>query len=697
MLRNLLAVTALLVALPAAARPPVAARYPQTTTLHGEQRRDDYAWMRERDDPAVIAHLEAENRHTDAVMKPTEKLQEALYAEMLGRIQETDLSVPYRKRGYHYYSRTEKGLQYPIHARKQGNLEAPESVTLDLNRLAEGKKFMSVGEYEVSDDDRLLAYSTDDRGFRQYTLRIRDLGTGQDLPEAIPRVTTAAWAADGKTLFYATETEDSKRSNRVFRHVLGEPVEKDALVYEEKDEHFSVYVWRTADQKYVMLSIGSLTSGEVRVLPADRPTAEPMVLVARVPEVEVDADHGGGAFYIKIHDTGRNGRLVTVPDDDPRRERWTEIVPHREDVIVEGFKVFARHLVRAERSDAQPRLVVRELASGAEHVIDQPEPVHGVFFSANPEYDTGVLRFAYASFTTPMSVHDYDMATRQRTLLKQQPVLGGYDGSRYASERIHAVAADGTRIPVSVVYKKGTRRDGKSPCLLLGYGSYGAPMGVSFDSNRISYLDRGVIVALAHIRGGGDLGKRWHDEGRMMKKMNTFTDFIAVAEHLVKQRYTSRDRLVAVGGSAGGLLMGAVANLRPDLFKAIVAHVPFVDVLNTMLDPRLPLTVAEFEEWGNPKVKAQYDYIKQYSPYDNVAARRYPAMLVKTGLHDSQVMYWEPAKWVAKLRALKRDRNPLLLKVNMGAGHGGSSGRYDKLREIAFDAAFVLTQVGIRR
>ena len=677
--------------------PPVAKRYPQTSTLHGDTRRDDYAWMRERDDPAVRAYLEAENRYTDAVMKPTEAFQKALYDEMLGRIQETDLGVPYPMQGYHYYSRTEKGLSYPIYARKKGGLEAPEVVTLDLNKLAEGKKFMSLGEYTISDDSNLLAYTTDSVGFRQYTLRVRDLRTGEDRPEAIPRVTGAAWAADGKTLFYTVETEESKRSYRLYRHTLGEPIEKDVLVLEEKDEHFNVDVFRTTDLAYLIVQIGSLTSGEVRALRADRPLDEPKVLVARAPEVRVFADHGGGKFYIRISDTGRNGRLVVAPDDDPRKERWKELVPQRDDVIIENHKVFAGHLVRAERADAQPRMVVTDLKSGAEHTIAMSEPVHSVFFHVNAEFDTAKLRYSYTSFTTPVSVFEYDMASRERKLLKQQPVLGGYDPTRYQSERTHAVAPDGTRIPVSLVYLKGTKRDGRSPCLLGAYGSYGAPSSATFDSNRISYLDRGVVYALAHIRGGGDLGKRWHDEGRMMKKMNTFTDFIAVAEHLQKEKIAAKDKMVVVGGSAGGLLMGAVANLRPDLFKAVVAHVPFVDVLNTMLDDRLPLTVAEFEEWGNPKVAAEYAYMKQYSPYDNVAAKKYPAMLVKTSFHDSQVMYWEPAKWVARLRALKTDKNPLVLKVNMAAGHGGSSGRYDKLRESAFDAAFILGQMGITR
>lgn len=675
-----------------ALQPPVAERRTHVDTLHGEVRSDDYFWLREKSDPAVAAYLEAENAYAEQVLAPLAGLRETLYQEMLGRIKQTDLSVPYRDNGYFYYSRTEEGKQYPVIARKRGSLDAPEEVLLDVNRLAEGQSFMSVGYVEPSPDAQLLAYGTDSTGYRQYVLHVKDLRTGQLLDTRAERLRSVAWADDNRTLFYTVEHPVTKRAYQIYRHVLGTPTHE--LLYEEPDERFNLYVGRTSSDEYLLLHISSLTTSEVRYLRADDPAGEWRQVAPRVQDREYDVGHHGDSFYIRVNDTGRNFRLVKAPVTDPAERNWTEVIPHRDDVMLQGVQLFRNHMLAYERADALPRLVIHDLRNGGSHEVAFPEPVYSVFPTSNAEFDTNILRYAYQSFVTPSSVYDYDMDTRQATLLKQQEVLGGYDPTQYESERVWAVARDGTRVPVSLVYRKGTPRDGTAPMLLGGYGSYGASSNVSFSSNRLSLLDRGLIVGTAHIRGGGDLGQAWHDQGRMQHKINTFTDFIDVAEHLVKEGYTSSDRLVIEGGSAGGLLMGAVTNMRPDLFRAVIAHVPFVDVINTMLDETLPLTVGEFEEWGNPKIAEQYRWIRAYDPYTNVAARGYPAMLVKTSFNDSQVMYHEPAKWVAKLRAHKTDDNPLLFVTNMAAGHGGSSGRYDRLREIALDYAFMLWQVG---
>ncbi len=675
--------------------PPVAKKIPKVDTVHGDRRQDDYFWLRDKANPDVAAYLEAENAYTDAVLKPTEAFQDALYKEMLARIKETDEEVPYRKGGFFYYSRTEEGKQYPILCRKQASLDAPEQVTLDLNALAEGKKFMSLGAYVVTDDGRRLAYSTDDTGFRQYTLFVKDLASGETSAKVAEKVGSVAWAADGRTLFYTVEEEQTKRQYRLYRHAVGTTAHE--LVFEETDQAFNIGIYRTRSLKYLILGLGSLTTSEARVLPADQPAAEFQLLAPRVHDQEYDVDHHGEYFYIRVNDTGRNFRLVRTPVTSPGRQGWREVVPHRPEVMLEGADFFQHHYVLSERENGLQEFRVTDMRTGATHRIDFPEPAYSTAPAANPEFETTRFRYRYQSLVTPSSQFEYDLEKRTATLLKEQPVLGGYDRTQYTSERLFATAADGVKVPISIVYRKGLKRDGQAPLYLDGYGSYGIPMSVTFSSNRLSLLDRGVTFAIAHIRGGGDLGKPWHDDGRMAKKKNTFTDFIACAEHLVGERFTSPDRLVIEGGSAGGLLVGAVANMRPELFKAIVSKVPFVDVVNTMLDESLPLTVGEFEEWGNPKVKADYDYIKAYCPYTNLAARAYPAMLVKTSFNDSQVMYWEPAKYVAKLRTLKTDTHPLLLKTNMAAGHGGASGRYDFLREIALDYAFILGQVGVNR
>lgn len=676
------------------AKPPVAKKVEQVSTLHGERRVDQYAWLRDKGNPEVIAHLEAENAHADAVMAPLAPLQARLYDEMLGRIKQTDMSVPYRKGGYRYYSRTEDGKQYPIYCRQADRPDAPEEVLLDGNALSAGHPFWSLGAFAVSDDARWLAYATDTTGYRQYLLQVKDLKSGALVDWTRERVTSVAWAADNATIFFTTEDATTKRSDRLFRVHTGRLSEVTEL-YDETDERYSVGVGRTRSEAYVVLEIGSLTSSEVRVLPAATPTAAWTTIEGRRPDVEYDVDHRGDRFYIRVNDTGRNFRLVTAPVASPGRASWAELLPHRDAVMLQGVLLFQDFLVLYERENALPQVAIRPFDGGPAHRIAFPEAVYTVFPSNNPEFDTRALRYSYQSFVTPPSVYDYDMAARTATLLKRQEVLGGYDASLYASERVHATATDGTKVPVSVVYRKDTKRDGTAPLYLGGYGSYGISQNVTFSSSRVSLLDRGVVMAYAHIRGGGDLGKPWHDAGRMLNKKNTFTDFVAAAEYLLANKYGARERLVIEGGSAGGLLMGAVANMRPDLFKAVILQVPFVDVINTMLDESLPLTVAEFEEWGNPKNKAEYEYIRTYSPYDNVTARAYPAMLVKTSLNDSQVSFHEPAKYVARMRATRTDTNPLVFKVNMGAGHGGASGRFDRLREVAFDYAFMLWQMGV--
>jgi oligopeptidase B len=679
----------------AALRPPVAKKDPHVTKIHGDTLIDDYHWLRNKGTPEVESYLKAELAYAEAFMKPTEALQQKLYDEMLSRIQQTDIDVPFLDRGYYYYTRTKEGKQYPIYCRKKGSLEAPEEVILDVNQLAVGKPFMSVAGRIVSPDGNLLAYTTDETGFRQYTLHIKDLRTGQLGPEAIPRVTAAVWAEDSKTLLYGVEHPQTKRSYQIYRHVLGEA--KDELLYEEKDERFNVWVTKSRDRQILFIPSTSLTTSEVRYLPADRPTAEMKLIAPREQDHEYHVDHRPGEFWITTNDKGRNFRLVVADEKDPSRANWREVAAHREDVMLEGADLFKDFYVLLEREGGILYMRVTD-AAGKSHRIEFPEPAYLAVPNANREFDTKTYRFSYQSPITPQSIFDYDLATRERKLLKQMPVPGGYDPSRYRVEITQATAPDGVKVPMWLLFRKDVKADGSNPALLNGYGSYGAPMAAFFNGNVFSLVDRGVVYAMAYIRGGGELGKKWHDDGRMLKKRNTFTDFIAAAEHLIATKYTSSERLGIVGGSAGGLLMGAVTNMRPDLFKVVISQVPFVDVINTMLDPTLPLTVAEFEEWGNPKIEAEYRYIKTYSPYDNLEAKAYPTILVRSSYNDSQVMYWEPAKYVAKLRALKKDSNPLLFHINMEpAGHGGRSGRYNRLRETAFEYAFLLWQLGVEK
>jgi oligopeptidase B len=675
--------------------PPSAQKKPHTTSIHGTTLVDDYFWLREKHNPQVTEYLRAEERYTDAVMQPTEALQAALYQEMLGHIKQTDVSVPYRIGEYLYYTRTTEGLQYRFVCRKYGSEAAPEEILLDENALAEGHDFFSIGVWSVSDDGQTLAYTSDVVGYRQYTLRVKDLRTGQFLAERVERVGNIAWATDNRTLFYVTEDEVTKRQHKLFRHVIGS--NRHDLVYEETDELFDLDVGRTRDKAVILVQSASKTSSEFRYLPADRSTDDPVVVVPRTAGHEYDVDHHGDLFYIRTNKGAKNFRVVTAPVSDPSERNWKEFVAHRPLVKIESVDLFAGHAVLPEWEDGLQHIEVIDLASGARRRVAYPEPVYSASLIQNAEFRTTTLRYAYQSLVTPASVFAYDMNAGTSKLLKETEVPGGFNRRDYRSERLYATAIDGTKIPLSVVYRTGVKRDGRAPLLLYAYGSYGYSTPPLFSPARLPLLDRGVVYTIAHVRGGGELGEEWRDAGRMMKKMNTFTDFIASAEHLIAAGYTSQDRLVIQGGSAGGMLVAAAANMRPDLVKAVIAQVPFVDVINSMLDASLPLTTSEYIEWGNPNEKPAFDYMLAYSPYDNVRRQAYPAMLVKVSVNDSQVAYWEGAKLVAKLRTLKTGDRPLLLKVNFGAGHGGASGRYDALRETAFNWAFVLEQAGSGR
>jgi oligopeptidase B len=675
--------------------PPVAKKVPHVTEVNGHQMVDNYFWLRDKPHPEVRAYLEAENLYTDAVMKPTEPFQKKLYSEMLGRIKETDVEVPYREGDYFYYTRTEAGKQYPIRCRRKGSMDAPEEVILDINELARGQTFMSVAAFEVSPDGDLLAYSFDNTGFRQFTLAVKDLRTGKTLSDHAERVGSVVWANDSQTIFYTQEDDVAKRQYRLYRHSAGSTT-PDPLVYEEKDERFEVEAYKTRSQAYIFLVSASHTTTEARYIPATQPMEEWKLLEPRKQGVEYYPDHNGDSFYIRTNDTGRNFRLVNAPATDPGSKNWHEVLPLNPNIMLDEVDFFKNYCVLYQRENGLPQIRVTDLRTGQAKPIPFPEPAYTAYPYANRVYDTTEFRYGYQSPITPASVFAYDMEKATSTLLKQKEVPGGYDASKYQVEQIYATAADGVKIPVSVLHLKSSKLDGKGPLYLYGYGSYGISIDSGFNSNHFSMVDRGVVVAVAHIRGGGEMGKAWHDAGRMMNKRTTFTDFISSAEYLVSHGYGSKDRLVIEGRSAGGLLMGAVLNLRPDLFKAALVGVPFVDVMNTMLDESLPLTVGEFEEWGNPKEKPAFDYMLTYSPYDNIEAKAYPNMLVKTSFNDSQVMYWEPAKYVAKMRALRTDHNTLILKTNLSpAGHGGASGRYDRLKEASFDYAYILTQMGI--
>ncbi|KPK75082.1 MAG: protease 2, partial [candidate division Zixibacteria bacterium SM23_73] len=664
-------------------------------TLHGDVRIDDYFWLREKSNPEVIKYLEAENEYTEAVMKQTEEFQKLLYEELVGRIKETDLSVPEKIDDYYYYSRTEEGEQYPIYCRKKESLNAEEEILLDQNALAEGYDYFDIGAFQISRDHQLLAYSVDTTGSETFTLYVKDLNAGGLLKDEIKNIYYyVEWGNDNKTIFYTT-LDEAKRPYKLYRHILGTAQEEDEMVYQESDEAFYLSISKTRDKEYLIITLGSMTTTEVRYLKADLPKDNFQVIHPRQHEMEYYVAHHSDKFYIMTNDEAKNFKLMEVSVTDPSKKNWKEVIPHSDSVKIDGMDVFRNHLVVYEREKGLKKIRITNLMDSQVHYVDFPEPVYTYWRSRNPDFNTNMLRFNYTSLVTPRSVFDYNMDTKTRELKKQYEVLGGYDPSLYQSERIFAKASDGTMVPLSLVYRKGMVKDGNNPLLLHGYGSYGISQEPTFSSNRLSLLDRGFVYAMAHVRGGGEMGRYWYEDGKLLKKKNTFTDFIACAEHLIAEKYTSSNKLVIYGGSAGGLLMGAVTNMRPDLFKAVIADVPFVDALNTMLDPSIPLTVIEYEEWGNPNEEEYYDYMKSYSPYDNVEAKDYPNMLITAGLNDPRVQYWEPAKWTAKLRALKTDKNILLLKTKMGEGHMGASGRYDYLKDIAFEYAFIFDLFGI--
>jgi oligopeptidase B len=681
--------------------PPVAPRKDHTQVWHGRTFVDPWHWLREKGSPEVVKYLDAENAYAEATSAELKPFGDALYAEMLARIQQTDLSVPTRDGRFCYYSRTIEGLQYPIRCRKpagpDGALrdDAPEEVLLDQNEMAKGRAFLSVGAFVVSDDERRLLYSIDETGFRQYKLFVKDLATGAVQGPLAERVTSVAWAADNRTVFYATEHPVTKRSDTLWRLEVGSTA---AMVYEERDELFRIGISRTKDKKYLRLRSACTDTWETRLLSAAAPLAELRPLLPREKGHKYDVEHRDGTFFIRTNREAKNFRLVSAPVADPTPARWTTLVEHRPDVLLEDVEVFRDYLVVREKEAGLNRLRVRSLATGDWKEVAFPEPVYTAYSAGTPEFGSKLYRYGYQSLVTPASVYDYDMEKGTSALLKRDEVLGGFDPARYASERLWATARDGVKVPISIVYPKGLARDGKAPLWLYAYGSYGYGMSATFDSQRLSLLDRGIPFAIAHVRDGNEMGEAWHDEGLLLKKKNTFTDFIDCAEFLIEKGWTAPARLLIEGGSAGGLLMGAVVNERPELFRAVHAAVPFMDVINTMMDARLPLTVGEYLEWGNPHEQAAFDYMLSYSPYDNLARMAYPALLVTTSYNDSQVMYWEPAKYVARLRTLKTDANPLVLKTKMQpAGHGGASGRYDALKDRAFELAWMLAQVGITK
>ncbi|MFO0284350.1 MAG: S9 family peptidase [Acidobacteriota bacterium] len=694
---NFLTVFGMAIALAWAAeeKPPTAAKKEHVEVRHGATINDPYFWLREKTSPEVISYLTAENAYTARMTAGQEKFAGKLYEEMLGRIKQTDLGVPFRRGSYFYYSRTEEGKQYPIQCRKKGSLEAPEEVLLDLNEIGKGQKFASVTAMSLSSDAMMLAYGTDFIGYRQFKLNVKDLRTGKLLPDSAERVTATAWAEGGRTVFYVTEDDVTKRSNQLWRLELGA---KPELIYEEKDELYNITVEKTRDEKYLMLLIASTDTSEVMFLDANKPRSAFRSLAGRTKGHRYVADHREGLFYLLTNKGAKNFRIVTVPVSDPAEKHWKEFLAHNPDVLVQNIALYRGFAAVVEKTMALTRIRVFDFSAGKWKSIAFPEPVYAVFPEMTPDYESPTMRYSYQSLVSPRSIYDYTVTTGESQLLKRQEVLGGFDPAHYVSERLWATARDGVKVPLSLVYKRGLVRDGKAPLLMMGYGSYGFGMPPAFSSSRLSLLDRGVTYVIAHIRGGDEMGEKWHEDGMLMKKKNTFYDFIDSAEYLIREKWTSKDRLMIEGGSAGGLLMGAVVNLRPDLFRAVHAAVPFVDVMNTMMDATLPLTVGEYLEWGNPNEKQAHDYMKSYSPYDNLEKRAYPAILVTTSLHDSQVGYWEAAKYVARLRTLKTDSNDLLLKTKLEpAGHGGASGRYDQIKDLSFIYAWFLTQAGIEK
>ena len=672
-------------------------KIPTRLEKHGHMRIDDYYWLRERENPEVIAYLNAENDAAEREMAQAWPSEDKLFNEIKARFKQTDMSVPYRRDGYFYYTRYEEGREYPIFARKRGSLDEGEEIMLDANILAQGHEFFAIGGWAVSAERDLFAYAVDTQGRRVYTTYFKNLTTGEMLSDVIPEVSeNLTWANDNRTLFYAKQEPTTLRAHQIYRHVLGSDPAEDQLVFEETDETFAAYVFKTKSKKYLTIVSSHTLSQEYRYLEADNPTGDFKVFLPREQDHEYHLDHYQDRFLIRTNDDARNFRLMATAVDKPSKEHWREIIPHREDVFLGDFEIFKDHLVLEERKRGLNQLRVVPWGGSGEHYLEFDEPAYRVNVGTNLEFDTTTLRFEYTSMKTPLSIYDYNMATRAKTLLKREEVLGGFNTDNYVTERLYAPAQDGTEIPLSIVYRKGTQRDGKNPLLLYGYGAYGLSIDPAFASPRLSLIDRGFVYAIAHIRGGQELGRQWYEDGKLLKKKNTFTDFVACAEYLIRERFTNPGKLFAMGRSAGGLLMGAVTNMRPDLFQGVVAEVPFVDVITTMLDPSIPLTTGEYDEWGEPNQKEYYDYMLSYSPYDNVEAKEYPNLLITGGLHDSQVQYWEPAKWAAKLRALKTDKNRLLLKTNMDAGHGGASGRFKRHHETAFSYAFLLDLAGIK-
>jgi oligopeptidase B len=696
-------------------KPPIAKKIQKTLTAHGNDRIDNYYWMNQREDPEVIAHLEAENAYFDAATADQQALKEELFAEIKGRIKEDDVSVPYNFRGYTYQTKYEIGEQYPRYVRTKIG-ETEEQMMLNVNEMAKEYDFYNVGGLNMSDDNRYLAYGEDTVSRRIYTIHIKDLVTGLHLPDQIPNTTGGSvWSADGKHLFYSVKDE-ALRPYKVMRHELGTSPEDDVMVYEEADETFRVFVYRSKSRKYIIMGSAQTVSNEYHLLPANEPLGELRMFQPRERDLEYSIAHFNDRFYVLTNKDARNFQLMVTPENATTKDNWSTLIPHRKNVLLEDVDLFKNFLVLSERKNGLNQLRVidfhgdqqasaggktKELTENTivdttawkEHYLEFNDEAYMAYTSQNPEFETQTLRFGYQSMTTPASTYDYDMVTKAKTLLKQQPVLGDFDAANYESERRFSESRDGTIVPLSIVYRKGTKKDGSAPVLLYAYGSYGHSMDPYFSMARLALLDRGFIYVIAHIRGGEEMGRHWYEDGKLLNKKNTFTDFIDAGEWLVANNYTTTSGLYAMGGSAGGLLMGAIVNMRPDLWAGIVAAVPFVDVVTTMLDDTIPLTTGEYDEWGNPNVKKYYDYILSYSPYDQVEAKDYPKMLITTGLHDSQVQYWEPAKWVAKLRELKTDDHQLLMHTNMEAGHGGASGRFNAIKEVARDYAWLLTQV----
>lgn len=676
--------------------PPRAPVMPRTLEKHGHVRVDEFFGFKDRDNPDVLNYLKAENEYANAVMAHTDALQAKLFEEIKGRIKETDLSVPFKMKGYRYYTRWREGAEYPLYCRKADIDEPTEEVMVDANELASGHEYFSLDSWAVSSGQNVLSFATDTQGRRIYTIRLKDLSTGRMLPDVLESVTgNMAWANDNQTLFYARQDPLTLRSNRIYRHVLGTTPSDDTLVYEEQDETFSVYVTQSKSRRFVLIGSHQTVTSEYRYVDADKPMQAFQMFHPRERGHEYEVDHVGRHFFVRTNDQARNFRLMRVAEDRPQRDRWEEVIPHRTDVLLEGFELFDDYLVVEERKQGLIHLRIRDWHRGTDHELDFGESAYWATPGDNHESQTPWFRFGYTSMTTPMTIYDYHMGTREKILLKQEEVLGDFQITHYRTERLFATAPDGVAIPISLVYRKGFQPDGTHPLLLYGYGSYGHSLDATFSSPRLSLLDRGFVYALAHVRGGEELGRAWYEDGKLLKKKNTFMDFLTCADFLVRHRYADPQALFAMGGSAGGLLMGAVMNMRPERFCGIVARVPFVDVVTTMLDPDIPLTTGEYDEWGDPNQKPYYDYMLSYSPYDNISSCVYPHLLVTAGLHDSQVQYWEPAKWVAKLRAQKIDEHRLILKTNMEAGHSGISGRFQQYKEIAFIYAFVLDLAGI--